>query len=98
MVGSIAVVVFLWYTLWLFDDSLVVNATQSSIARGIAFILGAGVLVVPFFAVRALLASLQARKLAREDYRHDAFVSLSKSRERIWIVVGIGLTAFVVAF
>jgi polar amino acid transport system permease protein len=98
LAGSIAVVAFLWYTLWLFDDSLVVSATQSSIARSIAFVLGAGVLVVPFFAVRALLDSLQARKLAAEDYRHDAFASLTKSRERIWMVVGLGLTAFVIAF
>jgi polar amino acid transport system permease protein len=96
--GSVAVVAFTWYALWLFDESLVVNTTQRTIARLIEGALAVGVLVVPFFAVRALVDSFQARRLAADDYRHDAFATLTKSRDRIWLVIGLGLTAFVIAF
>ena len=43
-------------------------------------------------------SSLSARKLAREDFRYQANIAVEDSRDRIWVVVGLGLAALTVAF
>jgi polar amino acid transport system permease protein len=75
-----------------------VNTTRLTIARVIETSIALATLAVPWFGIRALAASLTASRLAREGDRHDANVELANSRDRILIVVGLGLTALVVAF
>ncbi|HEX5095357.1 MAG TPA: amino acid ABC transporter permease, partial [Acidimicrobiia bacterium] len=87
-----------WAMLWKFDQSLVVNSAQQTTARILEVIIALATLAVPWFGIRALAASLTASKLAREDERHSANIELADSRDRILIVVGLGLTALVVAF
>lgn len=97
-IASVAIVAITWAMLWQFDQSLVVNSTRQTIARVIEVALALATLIVPWYGIRALAASLTASKLAREGDRHDANIELADSRDRIVIVVGLGLTALVVAF
>jgi polar amino acid transport system permease protein len=84
--------------LWKFDQSLVVDSTRQTISRVICSAIALATLAVPWYGIRALAASLTASKLAREGERHDANMELADSRDRILIVVGLGLTALVIAF
>ena len=96
--ASIGIAAFTIAMLWKFDQSLVVNATRLTIARVIETALAVAVLAVPFFGLRALLESRRAERLASGGEYADARVAVEDSRDHIWFVVGLGLTAFVVAF
>ena len=84
--------------LWKFDQSLVVNTTRLTIARVVEVALAIAVLAVPFFGLRAFMASRRAERLAADGSYADARVAVEDSRDDIWFVVGLGLTALVVAF
>jgi polar amino acid transport system permease protein len=95
---SVAVTVFVWAMLWKFDQSLHVNTAQQTTARVIESILAALALFVPFYGVRAFTASLEAQRLAASGERYEAQIALENSRDRLWVVVGLGLSAFAIGF
>jgi polar amino acid transport system permease protein len=97
-VASIAITAVTWGMLWKFDRSLVVDATQSSVARTIEGLIALVVLVVPFYGIWALVASLRAERLARQGEYHLARLAVEDARDRLWVVVGLGMSALVVAF
>jgi polar amino acid transport system permease protein len=97
-VASIAVAVFALAMLWSFDQSLHVDASRQVIARIFEVVLGVAALVVPYYGVRAVMASLRGEHLAENAAYQDARVAVEDSRDHIWVVVGLGLTAFVIAF
>jgi polar amino acid transport system permease protein len=87
-----------WWMLWFFDQSLSVAHGQLVAARLIEGALALATLAVPWFGALALAASLQARRLAARGEVQEARIAVEDSRDRIWVVVGLGLTALVVAF
>jgi polar amino acid transport system permease protein len=87
-----------WWMLWKFDQSLHVDTGHLVAARFIEVALAVLVLAVPWYGLLSLVASVRAEGLARAGRRHDAQVLVEDSRDRIWIVVGLGLSALVVAF
>jgi polar amino acid transport system permease protein len=97
-IASVAVTVFTWAMLWKFDQSLRVDDTRQLIARIFEVLIGGAVLVVPVFGALALRDSSRANRLAGKEKRHHAQEALENSRDRILLVIGLGLTAFVVAF
>lgn len=97
-IASVGVTAATWWMLWRFDRSLDVDAAHQLAARIIEGIVAALALSVPFFGVRALASSLRARNLAAGGRRHDAQIAAEDSRDHTWIVVGLGLTALIVAF
>jgi polar amino acid transport system permease protein len=96
--ASVAVCLVTWAMLWKFDQSLVVNTSRHTVARVIESALALGVISVPYFGIWALVASLRGERLAREGQRHEAQVSVEDARDRLWVVVGLGLSALVIAF
>jgi polar amino acid transport system permease protein len=96
--ASIAIAGFTIAMLWKFDQSLVVDATRLTVARVIEVALAFAVLAVPFYGLRAFMESRRAEKLAADTAFADARVAVEDSRDHIWFVVGLGLTALVVAF
>jgi polar amino acid transport system permease protein len=97
-VAAVAAAAFTWAMLWKFDQSLHVDSTRRLIARIVESLVAIGVLAVPGYALLALRDSARANRYARIDRRHDAQEVLENSRERIWLVVGLGLSACVVSF
>lgn len=95
---SIAVAVFTWAMLWKFDRSLHVDTTRQRVADAIVLVIALLTVVVPYYGLRALIRSLEAQRLARSGERHRGHTVLEDSRDDIWVVVGIGLSAFVVGF
>jgi polar amino acid transport system permease protein len=87
-----------WWSLWFFDQSLSVDGGRLVVARIVEVGLAALAVVVPFFGVRALFDSLRARRLAANDELPEARMAVEDSRDHIWVVVGLGLTALVVGF
>ncbi len=83
--------------LWKFDQSLHVDAGLVY-ARIIEFVLAMLALVVPWYALLSLLDSFRAERLAGAGQRHEAQIAVEDSRERMSIVIGLGLSALVVAF
>ncbi len=97
-VASIAVAAGTIALLWKFDQSLRVGGSRIVIARMIEILLGAATLVVPYYGIRAFSSSRRAERLAASGDRQNARVAVEDSRDQIWVVVGIGLTAAVVGF
>jgi polar amino acid transport system permease protein len=97
-VASFGVAALTWAMLWKFDQSLSVDTAHHIAAIVIEIALALLTLAVPWYGILTLAASLRARKLAREDFRYQANIAIEDSRDRIWVVVGIGLAALVVAF
>src|SRR5437016_1502445 len=87
-----------WWMLWYFDRSLHVEGGQAVAARVIEIVLAVLVVAVPWYGVLALGASLKGRRLAAQQQFHDARMAIEDSKDRILVVVGIGLTALIVAF
>ena len=97
-IASIAVAVGTLAMLWKFDQSLHVNTTRIVFARVIESILAVAVLVVPYYGIRAFNTSQRAERLAANGEYANARIAVEDSRDQIWVVVGLGLTASVVAF
>jgi polar amino acid transport system permease protein len=97
-VVAFAVAAFTWTMLWRLDQSLAVQSTQEVVARAIEIVLAAATLIVPLYGVRALVRTRRAYKRASAGERYDAQIALEDSRDDLWVVVGLGLTAFVVGF
>lgn len=95
---SVAIAAVTIGMLWKFDQSLVVNTTRLTVARVVEIALSIAVLAVPFYGLRAFRASRRAERLARDGEYTDARVAVEDSRDHIWYVVGLGLTALIVAF
>ncbi len=98
VIMSIVVAVFALTMLWKFDRSLHVDGARIAIARIIEIILGVATLVIPFYGIRALATSRRAERLAASGDHQNARIAVEDSREHIWVVVGIGLTAAVGGF
>ena len=96
--ASIAVTVFTLWMLWKFDQSLHVDTARIVAARIIEIALGLATLVVPYYGVRALTTSRRAERLAAAGEFQSARIAVEDSRDDIWVVVGLGLTAAVVGF
>jgi polar amino acid transport system permease protein len=96
--SSFAAAAVTWWMLWYFDQSLHVAHAQLVVARVIEITLAAATVAVPAYGVLALTASLRGQRLARQGEYSDARIAVADSRDRIWVVVGLGLTALVVAF
>ncbi len=97
-IASIAVAAFALAMIWKFDQSLHVSGVRVAIARSVEIALGLATLVVPFYGSRALVTSRRAERLAADGDRPSARIAVEDSRDHIWVVVGIGLTAAVVGF
>ncbi len=97
-IASIAVTVFTFAMLWKFDQSLHVDGARIAIARVIEVALALATLSVPFYGIRALVTSQRAERLAARDEYQDARIAVEDSRDHIWVVVGLGLTAAVGGF
>ena len=97
-VGSVAIAGVTWWMLWYFDRSLHVAGTQLFVARAIEGALAVATFAVPWYGALALVSSLRGRRLAAEGDYSEARIEVEDSRDRIWVVVGLGLTALVVAF
>jgi polar amino acid transport system permease protein len=95
---AFGIAAFTWTMLWRLDQSLSVRGEQEIVARTIEIALAAATVVVPIYAVRALLRSRRAYHRAADGMRYDAQIALEDSRDDLWVVVGLGLTAFVVGF
>jgi polar amino acid transport system permease protein len=97
-VMAIVVAVFTAAMLWKFDQSLHVSGARIAIARVIEIALGLATLVVPVYGFRALITSQRAERLAASGDAPSARIAVEDSRDHIWVVVGIGLTALVGGF
>lgn len=97
-IASAAVTVFAIAMLWKFDQSLHVSGARIAIARTLEIALALASLVVPFYGLRALTTSRRAERLATSSELQSARIAVEDSRDHIWVVVGIGLTAGVVGF
>jgi polar amino acid transport system permease protein len=97
-VASIAVALVTLAMLWKFDRSLHVDGARIAIARVVESALGIATLVVPFYGLRAFTTSRRAERLAAGGDQQNARIAVEDSRDHIWVVVGIGLTAAVGAF
>jgi polar amino acid transport system permease protein len=98
LIVSIGVAVLTLSMLWKFDQSLRVDGARLVIARVIEIALGLATLAVPYYGVRAFVASRRAERLAASGDLPSARIAVEDSRDRIWVVVGLGLTAGVVGF
>jgi polar amino acid transport system permease protein len=96
--AALATTALTWWMLKYFDDSLGVDGTRLVIARVIEVALAAFALVVSWYGALTLSASVRAQRLAKQGWYQDARIAVEDSRDRIWVVVGLGLTALVVAF
>jgi polar amino acid transport system permease protein len=98
-VGAAIVWIATWVQLWVFRQSFVdLSGTVQTVLDIIVVVLAAGVLTVPFFAVRALTFSFRARRLYAVGEEYDGRVAAARSREACWYVLGFGLTALVAGF
>jgi polar amino acid transport system permease protein len=97
-VCALGIVAVTWRMLWFFDQSLHVAGTQLTVARVLEGVLAVGTFAVAWYGVLAFVASLAAQRLAGRGEFEDARIALEDSRDRMWVVVGLGLTALVVAF
>jgi polar amino acid transport system permease protein len=98
VVGAVAVTVFMWAMLWKFDQSLHVNQARQTTARVFEVIIAVATLAVPFYAFRALARALRGDRLARAGDRRSGQIAIADSRDDVRVVIGIGLSAFVIAF
>jgi polar amino acid transport system permease protein len=95
---SIVVALFAFAMLWKFDQSLHVDGARIAIARTLEIALALATVIVPLYGIRALTTSRRAERLAASGDRQSARVAVEDSRDHIWVVVGIGLTAAVLGF
>jgi polar amino acid transport system permease protein len=97
-VAALATAAIALSMLWKFDQSLRVDTTRLGIARAFEIPLGIATLAVPFYGIRAFIASLRAQRLAANGNLPSARVAVEDARDYIWVVVGIGMTALIGAF
>jgi polar amino acid transport system permease protein len=97
-IASIAIAALTWWMLWYFDQSLHVAGGQQIVARIIELLLAAATIGVPWYGILALQASLRGKRQAASGNIEAGRISVEDSRDRIWVVVGVGLSALVVAF
>jgi polar amino acid transport system permease protein len=97
-IASLAVAAFALAMLWKFDDSLHVDNTRIAIARVVEVVLGLATLVVPFYGFRAINTSRRAQRLAANGDYPNARIAVEDTRDYMWVVVGVGMTALVGAF
>jgi polar amino acid transport system permease protein len=97
-VFSAFVAVLTWWSLWFFHQSLGVEGTGRTVALVFEVVIAAAVASVPWYGALALAASLKGRRLAASGHTYEGRVAVEDSRDRIWVVVGLGLSALVVAF
>ena len=95
---SLAIAAFTLAMLWKFDQSLRVDDTRLTIARVVEIALALATLSVPGYGMRSLLTSRRAQKLAAKGDYEPARIAVEDARDHIWVVVGIGITALIVAF
>jgi len=97
-VASLATGAIALAMLWKFDQSLHVDNTRAAIARVVELILAAASLAVPFYGVRAFAMSRRAQRLAADGDFMSARIAVEDARDRMWVVVGVGLTVLIGAF
>jgi polar amino acid transport system permease protein len=98
LVAAVAVLALLWWALWYFDGSLGVSGGRRLAVDAVLVAIGLLALAIPIAGVRAVLASRRAGSLRRATLLPDARVAAEDSKDSIWYVVGLGITALVVAF
>ena len=95
---AIAVTILTWTQLRALDHSLVLNGAGRTVVRVFEIAIGVAVLVVPMYGARAIVRSLQARRLARLGEMQDARIAVEDSQHDVLWVVGLGLMAMIIAF
>ena len=95
---AIAVTILTWTQLRALDHSLVLNGAGLAVVRVFEIATGVAVLVVPMYGARAIVRSLQARRLARLGEMQDARIAVEDSQHDVLWVVGLGLMAMIIAF
>jgi polar amino acid transport system permease protein len=98
LVAAVAVLALLWWALWYFDGSLGVSGGRRLAVDAVLVAIGLLALAIPIAGVRAVQASRRAGSLRRAKLLPDARVAAEDSKDSIWYVVGLGITALVVAF
>jgi polar amino acid transport system permease protein len=97
-VASALTAIVTWWSIWFFDRSLAVDGARLTTTRLFEAAIAIAVGAVPWYGALALAATMRGIRLAREGRLYDARVAIEDSRDRIWVVVGLGLTALIVAF
>ena len=95
---AVALTLITWAGLRAFDRSLKIGAPGPQIALAVEITLGLAAVVVPAYGARAIVRSLRASRLAREDRILDARTAAEDARDDLLYVIGFGLVAAIVAF
>ncbi len=95
---SLAIAAITLAMIWKFDQSLRVNEQHLVFARIFEVPLAGASLVVPLFGILAFAVSMKGQRLAAAGDFAEGRIAVEDSRDHIWVVVGVGLTALVVAF
>lgn len=85
-----------WWSLWALNQSLV--GASHVPATAVVAVLAVAALAVPAAGVRAVLYGLQSRRLKVAGDLQAARISAARASDMQWYVLGLGLTALVVAF
>jgi len=95
---AFVIAIFTWGRLWYFDKSLHLDGGQLVVMRVIEVVLAVAVLTVPFYACRAFVRMLGAKRYARAGDSPAARMAMEDSRDDLWFVGGFGLMALIIAF
>lgn len=95
LAAGLATLGLTWWSLLTLARSFEQRPTAVGLLLGL---LAAGAILVPAFGVRALLHARRSAVLARDQQGSKARIAADAAREAQWYVVGLGLTALVVAF
>ena len=97
-VASVAVLALVWASIAAYDETVSVSTDEHLVLHLVLWTLCAAALSVPFFGLRALRHALRSRRLARGGDLPVARTAAEDSRDAMWFVVGLGLTALAVGF
>lgn len=97
-VASVAILLVTWLAIAAYDTTLSVSTNEHLVLHLVEWTLCVATLAVPFFGLRALVGALRSRRLARSGDLAGARTAAEDTRDAMWFVLGLGLTALIIAF
>jgi len=97
-IASVAILALVWISIAAYDETVSVSTDEHLVLHLVLWTLCAAALAVPFFGLRALRHALRSRRLARVGDLPAARTAAEDARDAMWFVLGLGLTALIVAF
>lgn len=97
-VASVAILLITWLAIAAYDTTLSVSTNEHLVLHLVEWTLCVATLAVPFFGLRALAGALRSRRLARAGDLAGARTAAEDTRDAMWFVLGLGLTALIIAF